>query len=41
MITGLTFDFDAEGRITARHDVAGPDKLRAVTDGTPYDDGTR
>jgi RNA polymerase sigma-70 factor (ECF subfamily) len=40
VIATLTFDFDAEGRITAIHNVANPDKLHAVTDGTAYDIGT-
>ncbi len=26
----VTFDFDADGRISAIHNVANPDKLRAV-----------
>ncbi|MET9696873.1 RNA polymerase sigma-70 factor [Streptomyces sp. NPDC006529] len=37
VIATLTFDFDAEGRITALHNVANPDKLRAVAGGTRYD----
>ncbi|RPE33539.1 RNA polymerase sigma-70 factor [Kitasatospora cineracea] len=35
----LTFDFDAEGLISTVHNVANPDKLRAVEDGTRYDLG--
>ncbi|MGW4806950.1 RNA polymerase sigma-70 factor [Kitasatospora sp. NPDC004272] len=35
----LTFDFDPEGRISTIHNVANPDKLRAVEDGTRYDLG--
>ncbi|MFH8763085.1 RNA polymerase sigma-70 factor [Streptomyces althioticus] len=41
VIATLTFDFDADGRITALHNVANPDKLRAVAEGTAYDVGTR
>ncbi|CAL9413820.1 ECF RNA polymerase sigma factor SigJ [Streptomyces sp. enrichment culture] len=41
VIATLTFDFDAEGRITAVHNVANPDKLRAVADGTAHDVRTR
>ncbi|KUL75479.1 MULTISPECIES: RNA polymerase sigma-70 factor [unclassified Streptomyces] len=37
VIATVTFDFDADGRITALHNVANPDKLRAVADGTAYD----
>ena len=33
VIATLTFDFDADGRITAIHNVANPDKLRAVATG--------
>ncbi|MCW3814078.1 RNA polymerase sigma-70 factor [Micromonospora sp. DR5-3] len=40
VIATVTFDFDAEGRITAIHNVANPDKLRAVADGTAHDVGT-
>ncbi|MEW2556749.1 RNA polymerase sigma-70 factor [Streptomyces zhihengii] len=39
VIATVTFDFDAEGRIAAVHNVANPDKLRAVADGTAYDLG--
>jgi len=35
----LTFDFDPEGRISTIHNVANPDKLRAVAEGTRYDLG--
>lgn len=35
------FDFDADGRITTIHNVANPDKLKAVTDGTTHGIGTR
>ncbi|MEU8695574.1 RNA polymerase sigma-70 factor [Streptomyces sp. NPDC048665] len=41
VIATVTFDFDADGRITALHNVANPDKLQAVTDGTTYAIGTR
>ncbi len=37
VIATVTFDFDADGRITALHNVANPDKLRAIADGTPHD----
>ncbi|MGI5472812.1 RNA polymerase sigma-70 factor [Streptomyces sp. CA-132043] len=39
VIATVTFGFDADGRITAIHNVANPDKLRAVADGTPHDVG--
>jgi RNA polymerase sigma-70 factor (ECF subfamily) len=41
VIATLTFDFDAEGRITALRNVVDPDGLHAVADGTAYDIGTR
>ncbi|MFJ1699638.1 RNA polymerase sigma-70 factor [Streptomyces sp. NPDC087532] len=41
VIATVTFDFDADGRITAIHNVANPDKLKAVTDGTTHGIGTR
>ncbi|CAM5642377.1 hypothetical protein SALBM217S_00444 [Streptomyces griseoloalbus] len=41
MIATVTFDFDADGRITAIHNVANPDKLQAVSDGTAHDLGTQ
>ncbi|MEE6311902.1 hypothetical protein V1634_34240 [Plantactinospora veratri] len=41
VIATVTFDFDAAGRITAIHNVANPDKLRAVADGTTQHIGTR
>ena len=41
VIATVTFGFDADGRITAIHNVANPDELQAVADGTPYDIGTR
>ncbi|MGW5283122.1 RNA polymerase sigma-70 factor [Streptomyces collinus] len=41
VIATITFDFDADGRITAIHNVANPDKLQAVADGTTYDIGTQ
>ncbi|MQY10826.1 hypothetical protein SRB5_09390 [Streptomyces sp. RB5] len=37
----VTFDFDAEGRIAAIHNVANPDKLGAVAGGTAYGLGAR
>ncbi|HEX5997479.1 MAG TPA: RNA polymerase sigma-70 factor [Jiangellales bacterium] len=37
VIATVTFDFDASDRIIAIHNVANPDKLRAVTDGTAHD----
>ncbi|MEU4420949.1 RNA polymerase sigma-70 factor [Actinoplanes sp. NPDC024001] len=36
VIATVTFDFDADGRVAAIHNVANPDKLRAVTGGTVY-----
>jgi RNA polymerase sigma-70 factor (TIGR02957 family) len=41
VIATVTFDFDADGRITAIHNVANPDKLKAVADGTAHDFGTQ
>ncbi|SFP29787.1 RNA polymerase sigma-70 factor, ECF subfamily [Amycolatopsis arida] len=41
VIATVTFDFDAEGRIIAIHNMANPDKLQAVTDGTAHDIRTR
>ncbi|MFE0880131.1 RNA polymerase sigma-70 factor [Streptomyces smyrnaeus] len=41
VIATVTFDFDTHGRITALHNVANPDKLRAVTEGTAHRVGTR
>lgn len=40
VIATVTFDFDADGRITAIHNVANPDKLQAIADGTTRDVGT-
>jgi RNA polymerase sigma-70 factor (ECF subfamily) len=40
VIATVTFDFDAEGRISAIHNVANPDKLKAIADGTAHDIGT-
>ncbi|MFI9594626.1 hypothetical protein [Nonomuraea sp. NPDC052265] len=37
VVATVTFDFDADGRITAVHNVANPDKLRAVAAGTARD----
>ncbi|WP_129844024.1 RNA polymerase sigma-70 factor [Streptomyces sp. RFCAC02] len=39
VIATVTFDFDDEGRISAIHNVANPDKLRAVAAGTAHDVG--
>jgi RNA polymerase sigma-70 factor (ECF subfamily) len=36
VIATLTFDFDPEGRISTIHNVANPDKLHAVADGTRH-----
>ncbi|MBQ0848970.1 RNA polymerase sigma-70 factor [Streptomyces sp. BH-SS-21] len=41
VIATVTFDIEADGRITAIHNTANPDKLRAVADGTTHDVGTR
>jgi RNA polymerase sigma-70 factor (ECF subfamily) len=41
VIATVTFDFDADGRITAIHNVANPDKLKAIADGTAHDVGTQ
>ncbi|MGW1752455.1 RNA polymerase sigma-70 factor [Streptomyces sp. NPDC002092] len=41
VIATVTFDFDADARITAIHNVANPDKLQAITDGTAHDVTTR
>lgn len=41
MVATVSFDIDAGGRITAIHNVANPDKLRAVADGTTHDLATR
>lgn len=41
VIATVTFDFDADGRIVTIHNVANPDKLRAVADGTTHDVGGR
>lgn len=37
VIATVTFDFDGDGRVTAIHNVANPDKLQAVADGTTHD----
>jgi RNA polymerase sigma-70 factor (TIGR02957 family) len=39
VIATVTFDFDVDGRITAVHNVANPDKLRDIADGTTRDVG--
>lgn len=41
VISTVTFDFDAEGRISALHNVANPDKLGAVGGGTHHSMPTR
>lgn len=41
VIATVTFDFDADGRITSIHNVANPDKLQAVAGGTAHDVGTQ
>ena len=41
VIATVTFDFDADGRITTIHNVANPDKLHAIADGTAHDVGTQ
>ncbi|MET7860402.1 RNA polymerase sigma-70 factor [Streptomyces sp. NPDC005318] len=41
VIATVTFDFDADGRIASIHNVANPDKLQAIADGTAHDIGTR
>ncbi|MEK8106220.1 hypothetical protein NKG94_15455 [Micromonospora sp. M12] len=37
VVATVTFDVDADGRITAIHNVANPDKLQAIADGTTHD----
>ncbi|MFE5241037.1 MULTISPECIES: RNA polymerase sigma-70 factor [unclassified Streptomyces] len=41
VIATVTFDFDAEGRISAIHNVANPDKLGAIGKGTHHSIRTR
>ncbi|MEU4532606.1 RNA polymerase sigma-70 factor [Micromonospora ureilytica] len=41
VVATLTFDVDADGRITAIHNVANPDKLQAIADGTTHDVAAR
>ena len=41
VVATVTFDFDADGRITAVHNVANPDKLAAIADGAVHDLGSR
>lgn len=41
VIATVTFDFDADGRITAIHNVANPDKLQGIANGTTHGVGTR
>ncbi|MFI6885995.1 RNA polymerase sigma-70 factor [Streptosporangium canum] len=40
IIATVTFDFDADGRITTIHNVANPDKLQAIAEGITRDVGT-
>ncbi|WP_317619813.1 RNA polymerase sigma-70 factor [Nonomuraea phyllanthi] len=37
VIATVTFDFDADGRIATIHNIANPDKLHAIADGTTRD----
>lgn len=41
MIATVTFDFDTDGRITAIHNVANPDKLKAIANRTAHEVGTQ
>ncbi|GAA5179263.1 RNA polymerase sigma-70 factor [Rugosimonospora acidiphila] len=41
VVATVTFDFGSDGRIIAIHNVANPDKLKAIADGTSHDIGTR
>lgn len=41
VLATVTFDFDADGRITAVHNVANPDKLQAIGKGTAHSVGTQ
>lgn len=41
VIATVTFVFDGKDRIAAIHNIANPDKLRAIADGTPHDVSTR
>ena len=40
VIATVTLDFDADGRIITIHNVANPDKLRAINGGATHDLGT-
>jgi RNA polymerase sigma-70 factor (ECF subfamily) len=40
VIATVTLDFDADGRIITIHNVANPDKLQAITEGTTHDIAT-
>ncbi|NUO97775.1 MAG: RNA polymerase sigma-70 factor [Nonomuraea sp.] len=40
IIATVTFDFDADGRVVAIHNIANPDKLQAIADGTTRDVAT-
>lgn len=37
VVATMTFDFDPEGRVSAIHNVANPDKLHAVAEGTRHE----
>ncbi|MFG1765399.1 RNA polymerase sigma-70 factor [Micromonospora parva] len=41
VVATVSFDLDADGRITTIHNVANPDKLRAIADGTTHHLATR
>ncbi|NUR91652.1 MAG: RNA polymerase sigma-70 factor [Nonomuraea sp.] len=41
VVATVTFDFDAEGRVTAIHNLANPDKLHAIADGVTRDANVR
>ena len=41
VIATVTFDFDTDGRITTIHNVANPDKLQSIADGTIRSLGAR
>jgi RNA polymerase sigma-70 factor (ECF subfamily) len=40
VVATVTFDFDADGRIAAIHNIANPDKLRVIAGGATRDVGT-
>ncbi|MFD4230416.1 RNA polymerase sigma-70 factor [Streptomyces sp. NPDC058545] len=41
VIATITLDFDTDGRITAIHNIANPDKLHAITNGTTHNVATK